>query len=266
MKQSSAQTMRTPQRISPALKALIGVSLCVLGCSGSSFQNNDDGDASAAPSSETPDGLVAAYGFEEGDGVVVNDASGHGNVGAISGATWTNDGRFGNALHFGENSNSWVTVDDDDSLDLRESMTLEAWLYPTVEQPVYPTVILKETPTNLAYALYARADAEGPGVFYTAFGEQHSAQGGSVLALETWTHLAATFNGDELTLFVNGELIATAPTENNIDLSEQPLRIGGNSLWPQEFFFGRIDEVRIYSRALTPEEIVADMEAAVTAE
>ena len=58
---------------------------------------------------QTPGGLVAAYGFNQASGVQVTDASGQGNGGTISGATWTTAGKFGGALSFNGTS-AWVTV------------------------------------------------------------------------------------------------------------------------------------------------------------
>src|SRR5439155_23366109 len=54
------------------------------------------------PVTGTPPGadLVAAYGSDEGAGIAVHDTSGHGNTGTMSGATWTDQGRFGRALMF----------------------------------------------------------------------------------------------------------------------------------------------------------------------
>ena len=49
-------------------------------------------------SAQTPSGLVAAYGFEEGTGNTVADLSGNGNVGTINGAAWTTSGKYGKAL------------------------------------------------------------------------------------------------------------------------------------------------------------------------
>ena len=67
--------------------------------------------------------LVAAYSFNEGSGTSVEDSSGYGNNGFIEGAaSWTNEGKYGNALNF--NGLSWVTVNDADSLDLTTGMTL----------------------------------------------------------------------------------------------------------------------------------------------
>ena len=78
----------------------------------------------------SPAGLVAAYSFNEGNGTTVNDTSGKGNHGTISGAQWTDSGRYGKALVF-NGVKAWVTVNDAPSLDLTAGMTLEAWVYPT---------------------------------------------------------------------------------------------------------------------------------------
>ena len=85
-------------------------------------------------------GLVAAYGFNEGSGSSVSDASGNGRTGAISGATWSTQGKFGNALSF-DGVNDWVTVDAP-PLDLT-GMTLEAWVFPTTSNGVRD-IIIKE--------------------------------------------------------------------------------------------------------------------------
>ena len=60
-------------------------------------------------------GLVAAYSMDQGSGTSVPDASGTGNNGTITGATWTTAGRFGGALSF-NGSGNLVTVPDSASL------------------------------------------------------------------------------------------------------------------------------------------------------
>ena len=82
------------------------------------------------------------------------------------------------------------------------------------------------------------------------------------LLLSTWTHLAGTYNGSTLTLYLNGVSIGTLATTGAITTSTGGLKIGGNSLWP-EWFQGDIDEVRIYNRALSAAEIQADMNTSV---
>ena len=81
-----------------------------------------------------PSGLVAAYGFDEGSGTTVTDASGNGNNGTITNATWSTSGKYGKALQFNGTS-ALVTIPDAASLHLTTGMTLEAWVNPsTVEQ------------------------------------------------------------------------------------------------------------------------------------
>ena len=83
--------------------------------------------------------------------------------------------------------------------------------------------------------------------------------GPTALTLNTWIHLAATYDGTTLRLYVNGVQVATKATTGAIRVSTGALRIGGNSVWTNEWFAGLIDEVRVYNKALTATEIQADM-------
>ena len=82
------------------------------------------------------------------------DGSGSGNTGTLNGPAQRPAGRFGGALSF-DGVNDWVTVADANSLDLTTGMTLEAWVRPTAVGSAWRTVMLKEQPSNLIYALYA---------------------------------------------------------------------------------------------------------------
>jgi PKD repeat protein len=219
---------------------------------------------SQAPASSS--GLVAAYSFDEGSGTSVNDTSGKGNNGTISGATWTNSGRYGKALVF-DGVNNWVTVNDAASLDLPTGMTLEAWVYPTAliggTTNGWRTVIMKEQSNQLIYSLNANSDANRPNSYvYTS--SDLGVSGNAQLPLNTWTHLASTYDGAVLRLYVNGSQVGSRSLSGSIRASSYPLRIGGNSVWG-EFFAGRIDEVRIYNRALSVAEIQGDMNKAIGA-
>ena len=88
------------------------------------------------------------------------------------------------------------------------------------------------------------------------------ARGAAQLPLNTWTHLAATYDGATLRLFVNGTQVGSRALTGALLTSTGVLRIGGNAIWG-EFFQGRIDEIRIYNRALSPGEIQADMAAPI---
>jgi hypothetical protein len=203
-----------------------------------------------------PAGLVLALGFDEAAGTAVTDTSGHENHGTVSGATRTTAGRYGAALSF-DGINDWVTVADAASLDLTNRLTVEAWVFPTALNS-WETVVLKEAPAELVYALYADNDARRPGAWVRVSGVSTSAVGPAVLPLNAWSHLAMTYDGAQVSLFVDGTLVRTVARTGSMSNSTNPLRIGGNAVWT-EFFNGRIDEVRIYNRALTAGEIQADM-------
>lgn len=207
----------------------------------------------------TVTGLVAAYGFNEGSGTRVADASSNANDGTISGATWTPEGKFGGALSFDGVSN-WVTIAAAPSLDLVTGMTLEAWVYPTVVPNGWRAVILKEKLDGIVYSIYASSDPNTPtaGIF---IGDQ-ILYGGSQLTANIWTHLAATYDSTTLRLYINGVEVARRAQTGPVQVSTNSLRIGGNRVW-REYFQGRIDEVRIYNRALTASEIRRDMQTPV---
>ena len=203
-----------------------------------------------------PPGLVAAYGFEEGAGATSADASATGNTASIFGASWTASGRYGNALSF-DGVDDWVTVADSNSLDLTTGMTLEAWLRPS-SAGGWRTALLKEAGSDLKYALYSNNSANRP----MGYAGPYQAEGAAALALNTWTHVALTYDRANMRLYVNGTEVAIQPTTYTMSASAGPLRIGGNNVWG-EYFTGLIDEVRVYNRALTPTEVQADLNTAV---
>jgi fibronectin type 3 domain-containing protein len=204
-------------------------------------------------------GLVAAYSFNEGAGSTVADASGNGNTGTILYATWTTQGKFGKALVF-NGTDAWVTVNDSASLHLSSGMTIEAWVYPTVRPSGWRTIVHKEVDIYYLMASSSQNTPAGGGTF-TAGNQNVYAP--SSLKVNTWTHIAVTYDGAALRLYVNGQEVANQPQITPLMISTQPLRIGGNS--PHgEYFRGRIDEVRIYNRALTQAEIQQDMSTPIS--
>jgi hypothetical protein len=202
-------------------------------------------------------GLVAAYGFDEGAGLSAADASGNAHHGAIAGATWTSTAKFGKALTF-DGIDDLVTINDSTALDLTGTWTLEAWVRPTYTSG-WRTVLMKESPGELAYALYANDSGAKPSVWLRpgSPGSAQSLAGTAKLTVSTWSHLAATYDRTTLRLFVNGTMVGSRSLTIAAEATSQPLRIGGNLVWG-EYFKGQIDEVRLYNRALSATEIRAD--------
>jgi hypothetical protein len=130
-----------------------------------------------------------------------------------------------------------VTVRDRAALDLRTGMTVEAWVYP--ERRGRRAIAVKESARGVAWGLYAPK-----------------------LPLRRWAHVALTFDGAAERTYVNGRLVATRPRSAPLAVTSYPLRFGGHAR--RQWFAGRLDEVRVYDRALTAEQIQADMARAVT--
>jgi Concanavalin A-like lectin/glucanases superfamily/Domain of unknown function (DUF1929)/Bacterial Ig domain/Kelch motif/Galactose oxidase, central domain len=204
-------------------------------------------------------GLVAAYGFNEGAGVLTLDSSGQANTGTLAGATWTPNGKFGSALSF-NGIDAWVTVADAASLDLRSEITIEAWVNPASSSGTR-TIVMKEAPSGLAYALYSAVSGQRP-VGYAHTRKDNSVAGPSALPPNTWTHVTFTYDGSTLRLYMNGSLVRSNNTNGGANplmiTSSGALRIGGNAVFG-EYFRGTIDEIRIYDHALSPADILVDM-------
>ena len=199
--------------------------------------------------------LVAAYSFDEGTGTTVTDLSGNGNTGTITAGTWTNGGKYGNALVFNGTS-AWVTINSSASLNLTTGMTLEAWVNPSLVDGEWEDVIYKGSDD---YFLEATSPLDAvPAAGGTFAGADVVAFGGGALASNTWTHLAETYDGTTVLLYVNGVSAGSLAQTGNIQTSANPLQIGGDNIYGQ-FFQGAIDEVRVYNVALTPTQIQTDM-------
>ena len=91
-------------------------------------------------------------------------------------------------------------------------------------------------------------------------GTVQSIQAPVSLATKTWTHLTVTYNGVVLRFYVNGTLVTSRATTGTMAPSTGVLRIGGSNV-ASEWFAGRIDDVRLYARALEQSEIQADLAA-----
>ncbi|HYH54730.1 MAG TPA: LamG-like jellyroll fold domain-containing protein [Solirubrobacterales bacterium] len=203
---------------------------------------------------------VASYSFDAGEGAVAEDFAG-GHDGAIEGAEWSDRGRFGSALLF-DGPETCVTVPHAEDLQLSEEMTVEAWVKPDalVDQPI----IYKSAWGNLGYAMgisyfnTAKAEGligEGPGKYEDVVSPE-------AIEENVWSHIAFTYDGTTMRLYVNGTLVASQAQSTPPPTGEGPLAIGCNPLYPEDFD-GLIDEVRIYDRALDEGEINTDMGAPV---
>ena len=215
---------------------------------------------SAGSAAAATPGLVAAYSFESAAGAT--DDSGNGNTGTTKNTTWVSSGRRGAALPF-DGTSSWVTVPDSASLHFTTGLTVEAWVDPS--RPLGTTwqaVAVKEGAGGIVFGVYANSNRSLPAAIATAGTTQQTAYGSRQVRSSRWTHLAETFDGSAVRIYVNGTLRSTTLAAGSLPASTSPLRFGGDSL-ASEFFGGLIDDVRVYSRSLSASEITSDMNTPV---
>jgi hypothetical protein len=222
---------------------------------------NSSFSAKAVTVDSTP-GLVAAYGFDEVSGSSVGDASMFANNGTFGTGVWRTTGRFGGALFF--NGSGRVTIPSTESLSLTNAMTLEAWVNPSVVDASWRDVVYKGNDNYYLMATSSQGGVPAGGASFGNISATTEAYAPSALATNTWTHLAVTYDGSIIRLYVNGAQVATRSKTGMYTTSNNPLQIGGNTFYWQ-YFRGKIDEVRVYNRALGAAQIQRDMNTAVTA-
>jgi hypothetical protein len=201
-------------------------------------------------------GLVASYSFDDGTGGVLSDSSGNGHTGTIAGAAWV-PGRHGGGLSFDG---------VDDHVDLGQvgtfygaGFTLEAW-------------VRKETAKNDVAVVGTWTSNGGPMVWVDHLASRYRVTFGTTFSgyldagvgpsAGQWQHVAATYEGATARFYVDGvEVSARAASGPG---SSNTWRIGAYGSTPGGYFDGVVDDVRIYDRALSPTEVMADMGTPVT--
>jgi len=189
---------------------------------------------------QPPSGMVSWW---PGDGDA-NDIIGTNNGTLVNGATFAS-GMVGQSFSF-DGTDDYVQVPDSASLDLTAQITIDAWVYPTV---LGRRVVDKITAGGSdGYLLDT-----WPGNVRFIVGNI-GVVGSTPLSTGVWTHIAGTYNGSQLRVYVNGVLDGSVNTNIAIPANNLPLRIGADQNG-SNLFNGLIDEVEIFDRAISAEEI-----------
>ncbi len=206
--------------------------------------------------------LVAAYNFDAGSGPTAADQSGQGNTLLLTNTTWATQGHTNGALQFNGTSSRAELPVPAVNFGFTTAFTISLWVNPTTLPTGWHMIAARQLGTGASDSWFLAHN--GTSLRFSA--------GGGVATTVTagqWTHVAAVKNGTTVALYKNGVLAASLSTATSplaTDANEVGIGAGnnGNPLW-QEFFHGRIDDLRFYSEARTPSQIAGDMSTAVGA-
>jgi hypothetical protein len=212
---------------------------------------------------------VLSYTFERLDGGVVPDVSGHGLDGRLV-ATVDADTLLpsltghGLALHLTGAQHEYVDVPQLPVLDV-DRYTLSAWVRPSGVQNDATNDRWEVLEKAGAYWVNVRTDrhvrvggfyggCSGPGVWQYL-------DSTAVLPLKKWRHVAATYDGSVLKVYVGGVLSGSKRVTGRTCVSGEPLAVGAKNNPTkgllEAFWDGRLDDVRIYAQALTATQVKA---------
>jgi hypothetical protein len=213
------------------------------------------------------EGLVAEYRFDESAGRMASDSSGHHLHGHLEGHPQWVKGYYGNGLQL-DGASDYVYVGNQGVFDVTH-YTLMAWVKTNgrTTDPERQEILEKAG----AYWLNIRNDSHmlrAGGLFGGCRGRPYWTylDTATAVPLQTWTHVASTYNGTVLTIYLNGvPSVSTVEVRLPCTTNHKLLIIGAKK--PEDhapaeaFFSGILDEVRMYARALGQAEIQEIMQA-----
>lgn len=200
------------------------------------------------------DGLLARYTFD--DGTAANSSSIDGLHGKLVGnAIVVLDPSRGSVLNLTENSH--VDCGSDARFDSIRELTLTAWIKVGAFAKTGQSVIAKRR--SWGFSRYKDTDCvdfKCVGVHVPGY-QWNNIPGKASIADGSWHHIAGVFDGREMRLYVDGVLDNSIVASNGeINVTKEPVRIGDDSLQSGPPSNVLIDDVRIYNRALGPDEII----------
>jgi hypothetical protein len=208
-------------------------------------------------------GIVLSYPVSEGTGTTTADMSGNAQKGTLTnGPVWAT-GKYGTAVKF-DGKNDYIQTAHTAALNITgNQISLSAWISPAsisstrviVGKPASAT---QHISPNYSYALLM---VSGVPRFHVRLGNTtYTLNAATTLTTNTWKHIAGTYDGTTMRLYIDGVLSASKTATGNVTPFTTPLRIGANGGLAQ-LWSGSIDDIRVYNRALTAAEIQTDMSA-----
>jgi len=211
--------------------------------------------ASSGYSAIDPGTVVAAWLFEEGAGATAVDSSGNGNDGAIEGGPGWANGMFGTALDF-DGVDAQIIVPDSPSFEL-ENITMAAWI--NVRNYLDDQRIISQEVDGDPYSTYSLmiSGASDTNIEFriSLDNSRKRIASNAEIPLNQWTHVAATYDGANAVIYINGEIDKTEPQSGVLLNNDNPVYIGGSQFWVPRFIDGLMDDAALFNVALTQDDV-----------
>jgi len=207
-----------------------------------------------------PSGLVGYWNLDQGSGTIAYDSSGYSNHGTIyGGASWTS-GKVNGALNF-DGSNDYVNCGKSAVLDPTQEATVEAWVNFKKLPSAAGHIMAIAGRSFVGADLDLQTETDNRFKFYIGPGAGGGcvAISNTVVQADKWYHVVGTYQANSnMKIYVNGTLERTTSISIARNHNSGTFCIGASPYWGGRFFNGTIDEVSVYSRALSAEEIWAE--------
>ena len=213
------------------------------------------------------EGLVGYWSFDEGEGITANDLSGFNNDGIMYSSSTVTDLHTSSGCVLGkcasfDGEDDYVGCGQSSSLNNLSQLTVGIWINIT-NHDRFGRLVDKRIWTNGTFVVMfsGTSDKIQFGIENDA-GTQVTIDSVSSITLGQWTHIAATWDGSDMKIYVNGALDTPTPANQNGTISStRSIYINSGQTGADNYVDGLIDEVRIYNRALSPSEVQALYEA-----
>ncbi|PSQ21816.1 hypothetical protein BRD06_10660 [Halobacteriales archaeon QS_9_67_15] len=218
----------------------------------------DDRVALGYPAEDQFGSGLAGYWSLDG---TTDDASANDNHASEENDPGIDLGVFGTRSYTFDGADDHLRIDDDPSLDMSDTdaVTVSMWVYKDTSQSGW-TALFQHS--DRSYNLHF--DGDQP--LFTIYDDSwNSATAGFGLSTNTWYHVTGVFDGSTVTMYVNGRPVATA-TASEVNSANIDIGIAENIDKNGRHFEGKIDEVRVYDRALTDTQVESLSEHAGTLE
>ncbi len=207
-------------------------------------------------------GLVAYYKCNENGGLtLINSCT---NTMGLDGTLQNTPGWALSPVQFAANAlsfdgiNDVVTMPDNNSLDITTAITLEAWVYATKNTGIQNVINKSSNTINNGYIFPRTDDGWTHAIFYLFIAGSWKVLQVNYPSLNAWHHLAGTYDGTTMKVYVDGTLASSLVIAGTIASNSNPLTLG-NQTGFLEYFGGFADEFRVWNVARTQAEIQANM-------